>query len=181
LTLERGPGFSVDPMSTKTVPVSVTDTVSVPVTARGLRVAEVAAAVGVSTDTIRFYEREGLLPPPERTPTGYRSYGAEAVERLRFIQGCQRLGLRLRDVADLLVIRDTGVCPCEPAEELLRRRIAEVDAELARLTALRAEMTAMADALPSSSCPPPTPGAWCPPSEKGDCDALRADPVMLLR
>ncbi len=130
-----------------------------------MRVAELAAAVGVSPDTVRFYEREGLLPPPERTAAGYRSYGPVAVERLRFIQGCQRLGLRLRDIGDLLAIRDTGVCPCEPAEDLLRRRVAEVDAEMARLTALRAEMVSMADALPSANCPPPIPGVWCPPTE----------------
>jgi DNA-binding transcriptional MerR regulator len=89
------------------------------------------------------------------------------VDRLRFIQGAQRLGLRLRDIADLLAIRDTGVCPCEPAEQLLRRRMAELDAEMARLVALRAEMAAMVDALPSAQCPPPTPGTWCPPTPEG--------------
>lgn len=130
-----------------------------------LRVGELATAVGLSPDTVRFYEREGLLPPPGRTPSGYRSYDPAAVDRLRFIQGCQRLGLRLRDIGDLLAIRDTGVCPCEPAEDLLRRRIAEVDSELDRLQRLRAEMVTMADALPSATCPPPSPGVWCPPDE----------------
>lgn len=119
LTLEQGPGFGVTSMSTTTV------------AARGLSVTQLAAAVHISPDAVRFYEREGLLPPPARTPAGYRSYGAEAVERLRFIPGCQRLGLRLRDIADLFAIRDTGTCPCAPAEDLLRRRIAEVDAEMA--------------------------------------------------
>jgi len=86
------------------------------------------------------------------------------VDRLRFIQGCQRLGLRLRDIADLLAVRDTGACPCEPAEQLLRRRLGDIDAELARLTTLRAEMTAMLGALTSAECQPPTPGSWCPPA-----------------
>ncbi|MFV2017051.1 MerR family transcriptional regulator [Micromonospora sp. LOL_023] len=134
----------------------------------GMRVAELAAAVGLSPDTIRYYERAGLLPPPGRTAAGYRMYRCDAVDRLRFIQGCQRLGLRLREIADLLAVRDTGVCPCEPAEQLLHRRMAEVDAELARLTALRAEMAAMAAALPSAGCPPePEPGRWCPPGDEG--------------
>jgi DNA-binding transcriptional MerR regulator len=132
-----------------------------------LRVGELADAVGVSSDTIRYYERAGLLPPPERTPGGYRVYGDDAVDRLRFIQGGQRLGLRLNDIADLLAVRDTGVCPCEPAEQHLRRRLAEVDEQMAKLAALRAEMTAMLDALPSAQCPPPTPGTWCPPTERG--------------
>ncbi|MGY1617207.1 heavy metal-responsive transcriptional regulator [Geodermatophilus sp. SYSU D00691] len=135
---------------------------------RGLRVSELAAAVGVSPDTIRYYERAGLLPSPERTPAGYRSYDAGAVDRLKFIQGAQRLGLRLADIRDLLAVRDTGTCPCEPAEDLLRRRLAEVDAEIARLVTLRQEIAAMADALPAADCPPPSPGTWCPPEGGGD-------------
>lgn len=135
---------------------------------RGLRVGELAAAAGVAPDTIRYYERAGLLPPPKRTAGGYRAYGADAVDRLRFIQGGQRLGLRLREIGDLLAIRDTGVCPCEPAEQLLRRRLSELDAEMARLAAMRAEMVAMVEALPSADCPPPAPGtSWCPPSTEG--------------
>ncbi|MGY1736329.1 heavy metal-responsive transcriptional regulator [Geodermatophilus sp. SYSU D00684] len=135
---------------------------------RGLRVAELASAAGVPTDTVRYYERVGLLPEPERTAAGYRSYDAGAVDRLHFIRGAQRLGLRLSDIRDLLAVRDTGTCPCEPAEQLLRRRLDEVDAEIARLVALRAEMQAMADALPSAQCPPPSPGTWCPPARGGD-------------
>jgi DNA-binding transcriptional MerR regulator len=126
-------------------------------------VAELAAAVGVSPDTVRYYERTGLLRPPRRTAAGYRSYDDGAVDRMRFIQGAQRLGLRLADIGDLLEIRDTGTCPCEPAGDLLRRRLAQVDAEIDRLVALRTEMAAMADALPAADCPPPAPGTWCPP------------------
>lgn len=128
----------------------------------GLRVAELAASVGVSPDTIRFYEREGLLAHPPRTAAGYRHYPPEAIERLRFIQGCQRLGLRLREIAELLSIRDTGTCPCEPAEQLLARRITELDAELARLSALRADLVRTVTSLPANGCEPPSPGTWCP-------------------
>lgn len=135
---------------------------------KGLRVGEVAGAVGVSPDTIRYYEREGLLASPRRTPAGYRAYDDAVVDRLQFIRGAQRLGLRLHDIRDLLAVRDTGVCPCEPAEVLLRRRLAELDAEMARLAALRAEMAAMVERLPSDDCPPPAPGTWCPPQE-GRC------------
>jgi DNA-binding transcriptional MerR regulator len=133
---------------------------------RGLRVAELAAAVGVGAHTVRYYEKAGLLPGPARTPAGYRVYQSDAVDRLRFIQGAQRLGLRLRDIKDLLAIRDTGVCPCEPAEDLLRRRLADLDAEMTRLGALRKQMVTMVEALPSSDCPPPLPGSWCPSSSE---------------
>lgn len=137
----------------------------------GLRVADLAREAGVTADTIRYYERAGLLPPPTRTPSGYRSYDAGAVERMRFIQGAQRLGLRLRDIRHLLAVRDTGTCPCEPAGDLLRRRLAEVDEEIARLRALRDEMATMLEGISpdADDCPDPTPGTWCPPKEGGDC------------
>ena len=143
--------------------IRVTATSSLP--SRGLRVAELAAAVGVGADTIRYYEKIGLLAPPERTPAGYRIYDPAVVDRLQFIQGAQRLGLTLVDIKNLMAVRDTGECPCEPAEALLRRRLADLDAELARLTALRDQMVAMVEALPAGDCPPPSPGRWCPPEE----------------
>lgn len=132
-------------------------------TGQALSVAQLAAQVGVRPDTIRYYERVGLLPPPPRTSGSHRRYGPDAVDRLQFIQGAQRLGLRLRDIATLLAVRDTGSCPCEPAEALLRQRVNEIDAELARLTALRVDLVRMADALPGEDCPDPEPGVWCPP------------------
>ena len=84
-----------------------------------MRIGELANVVGLSPDTIRYYERVDLLPPPARTPSGYRIYSTQAVDRLRFIQGAQRLGLKLDDIRDLLSVRDTGACPCEPAGDLL--------------------------------------------------------------
>ncbi|WP_264670917.1 heavy metal-responsive transcriptional regulator [Arthrobacter sp. VKM Ac-2550] len=131
-----------------------------------LKVGELAKAVGVSTDALRYYERAGLLPPPDRSPTGYRLYPPSTADRVHFIQGCQRLGLRLAEIADLLDVRDTGRCPCEPAESLLRRRIGELDRELDRLTRLRSDLQAMADQLNGTDCPDPAPGTWCPPGTK---------------
>ncbi len=133
----------------------------------GLQVAELGAAVGVAADTVRYYERVGLLAAPARSASSYRVFDPTAIDRLRFIQGAQRLGLRLREIAELLAVRDTGMCPCEPAEALLRRRLAELDDEMARLAALRADIAAMAEALPSRTCPPPLPGTWCPPEPEG--------------
>lgn len=129
----------------------------------GLRVAELAAAAGVGPDTVRYYERTGLLAPAPRTSSGYRTFPPSAVDRLHFIQGCQRLGLRLREIGELLSIRDTGTCPCEPAETLLRKRIDELDAELTRMSALRADLVRMVDTLPDSPCLDPVPGSWCLP------------------
>jgi DNA-binding transcriptional MerR regulator len=135
--------------------------------ARRMSVSDLSKQVGLSPDTIRYYEKAGLLPPPERTAADYRSYDDSAPDRLRFIQGAQRLGLRLREIKTLLEVRDTGECPCEPAERLLRQRVAEIDVEMKRLRALRAELTAMASHLPGPECPDPTPGTWRQPTTSG--------------
>ena len=135
---------------------------SITQTAERLTVSALAKRVGVGADTIRYYEKAGLLPAPERTAADYRSYDESAVDRLRFVQGAQRLGLRLREIKTLLEVRDTGECPCEPAEQLLRGHIAEIDREMRRLRALRAELVAMADQLPGPHCPDPAPGTWRP-------------------
>jgi MerR family mercuric resistance operon transcriptional regulator len=134
----------------------------------GLTIAQVAAGAGVRPDTLRYYERTGLVPEPPRTTGAHRRYPEATVERLRFIRDAQRLGLRLSEIKDLLAVRDTGECPCEPAEDLLRRHLAEIDAELARLTKLRAEVVGM---LAAPACTDPVPVAWCPPGcvpEGGD-------------
>jgi DNA-binding transcriptional MerR regulator len=139
-----------------------------------LSISDLAARTGLRPDTVRYYERVGLMPAPARTSGSHRRYGELAVDRLQFIRGAQRLGLRLADITALLAVRDTGECPCEPAEPLLRSRIAEIDAELERLTRLRADLVAMADQLPSPACPDPVPGTWCPPEThvtEGRCDA----------
>jgi len=125
--------------------------------------ATLARLSGFSPDTVRYYERVGLLPPAPRTSAGYRRYGEEALERLRFVQGAQRLGLRLREIRDLLTVRDTGTCPCGDAAVLLRQRKAEIDTEIERLSELQAVLHQMVSRLPSPDCPDPVPGVWKPP------------------
>ena len=128
-----------------------------------LTVGQLAARAGVRADTIRYYERSGLLPAPDRTDGDHRRYGPADLDRMLFIRGAQRLGLRLAEIRELLVVRETGRCPCGPAETLLREHIVELNREIARLTALRAELSGMVAGLTTSSgsCPDPVPGTWC--------------------
>ncbi len=103
-----------------------------------------ADSLGLSTDTVRYYERLGLLPPPARTqdPAGYRLYDEEASERLQFIRGAQRMGPSLsgtsRELLD--VARDRGRCPCGHTQILVQRRLAEVESEIKQLTAMRRQL-----------------------------------------
>jgi DNA-binding transcriptional MerR regulator len=128
-----------------------------------LTVGQLASRTGVRTDTVRYYEREGLLPVPHRTEGEHRRYGPGDVDRLLFIRGAQRLGLRLAEIRELLAVRDTGSCACEPAKGLLRRHLVEIDKEIERLTALRAELLGMPASLAALGCPDPPPGTWRPP------------------
>ena len=137
---------------------------SMPQVRGGLSITQLAARASVRPDTIRYYERTGLLPPPARTAGDHRRYGEDALDRLQFIRGAKRLGLRLDAIAELLELRDTGECPCEPAAGLLRSRLAEIDAEMARLARLRAQLAAMLAAIPGPACPDPAPGTWRPAS-----------------
>ena len=111
---------------------------------------------------MRYYERLGLLPRPARSAAGYRRYDQGAVERLRFVKGAQRVGLRLREIAELLEVMDRGQCPCGHTEALLRQRLAEVDAQLDRLAVLRGELDRLLVEGPERACTADTAeGWWC--------------------
>ncbi len=134
-----------------------------------MTVSQLASRSGVSSDTVRYYERERLLPPPARSPAGYRLYDEESIERIDFVRRAQGLGLRLREIRELLDISDRGTCPCGHTLELLKARIADIDAEMARLTELRSNLTAMVDMPPAPDCE--ARWAWvCGPYTRGRLD-----------
>ena len=124
-----------------------------------LTVSMLAKQTGLGVDTIRYYERVGLLPPPSRSRAGYRQYDETTAERLRLIKGAQRLGLRLREIAELLAVRDRGACPCGHTQALIQRRLEEIDAEMARLADLRRELRRVATECAADACSEPD-GAW---------------------
>jgi DNA-binding transcriptional MerR regulator len=127
-----------------------------------LTISHLGAEVGLSAATVRYYEGLGLLSKPARTAAGYRQYQQDAVERLRFIKSAQRLGLRLREIAELLAICDQGLCPCGHSEALLRAHMAEIDAQVAELQAVRAELARAVERYPAAACHDPTATSkWC--------------------
>lgn len=86
-----------------------------------------ADRAGVSADTIRYYEDEGVLPEPERSDAGYRLYDSSDVQRLRFVRQAQALGLQLDEIAEILaLVDDRGVEPCAHVEAKLRERLGQV-------------------------------------------------------
>lgn len=110
-----------------------------------MRIGELAAATGTTTKTLRFYEAAGLLPAPQRTSAGYRVYDEAVAGRLDFIRRSQRAGLTLAQIREVLAIRDDGDAPCSHVQQLLAERLADIEHQLADLTALRATVAALHD------------------------------------
>ncbi|GAB4242405.1 MAG: Hg(II)-responsive transcriptional regulator [Acidobacteriota bacterium] len=103
----------------------------------GLKIGEVARRAGVNLQTLRYYERRGLLPEPPRSWSNYRIYSEEAVTRVKFIKRAQTLGFTLREIAELL---DLGAQPDSPCEEVQRRaeeKIRQIEEKIATLDRMR--------------------------------------------
>ncbi|MGH9182439.1 MAG: heavy metal-responsive transcriptional regulator [Acidimicrobiales bacterium] len=119
-------------------------------------VSKLADQVGTSPDTLRYYERIGLLPEPDRSAAGYRLYGGDSVERVRFIKRAQRFGLRLEEIGELLQIRERGLCPCGRTRALLEEKLTVLGEEMGALTRLRDDIQRMLD----DGLPEQDGGAW---------------------
>ncbi len=106
-----------------------------------LRIGELAARTGVTTDTIRFYERTGLLPPPPRSESGYRQYAEGAVQRIQVIRSALGFGFSVKAVAGFLHLRDAGAAPCSQvraaAQGLLNEMDKTIDEKIATRDAMR--------------------------------------------
>ncbi len=126
-----------------------------------LTVSKLALAAEVGPDTIRFYEKEGLLPEPDRSLSGYRLYTEGVVDRVRFIKDGQSLGLKLGQIKELLEIRDQGRCPCGHTTTIIGERLVDIDAEIARLETMRAQLRKMKKSSVNGTYD------WCCPSIEG--------------
>ena len=108
-------------------------------------IGELADTLGVPTQTIRFYERRGLLPEPERAANGYRLYGDATLVRLRFVRIAQAAGLTLAEIASIIDIRDEGTAPCTHVGGLLETKLIEVRERQRQLAGLEAELEQLVD------------------------------------
>jgi DNA-binding transcriptional MerR regulator len=117
-----------------------------------VKIGEIARQAGVSVDTVRFYERVGVLPPPARTASGYRDYKPETVERIQLTRQLQAIGFTLGDAVDALAAHDAGDATCESEQWRLQAVLNRVDAQLAELDALRARIVHAQDACANGRC-----------------------------
>jgi len=101
---------------------------------------DVAKATGVSTDTLRHYERKGLLPRITRTAAGYRQYSAATVDRVLLIQRALIVGFSLADLKRVLAVRDRGGSPCAGVRVLVGERLEQLNRRIEEMLALRDEL-----------------------------------------
>jgi len=123
----------------------------------GLTIGKVAAQTGMGIDTIRFYEREGLIPAPARRPSGFRDYGSAAVERLHFIRRAKALGFSLKEIAELLSLRVDDERTCEEVYRRAKLKITDIEARIEQLQRIKGALDHMARACngagPKGECP----------------------------
>ena len=124
---------------------------------RTIRIGQLAKAAGVGVETVRFYERKGLLDVPARKDSGYRQYDHGAVERLKFIRRAQQVGFTLKEIHDLLGLRDDPDARRADVREKAGDKIAAIDAKVRDLLAMRESLTALLESCegdgPASGCP----------------------------
>jgi len=106
-------------------------------------IGELADAAGVTSQTVRFYERKGLLSRPERGANGYRIYDQSVLARLRFINVAQAAGLTLSEIRSIIDLRNGGTVPCAHVATLIDSKLADVQARITRLASLEAELKAL--------------------------------------
>jgi DNA-binding transcriptional MerR regulator len=122
-----------------------------------MRSGEAAAMAGVNVQTLRYYERRGLLPAPARRSSGYRVYDSDAVAIVRFVKRAQQLGFSLDEAASLLSLAGGGPESCDAANALAEQRIEELDHRIADLVSIRRSLGRFA-----ASCAKPRASRECP-------------------
>jgi len=122
-----------------------------------LSIGQVARRAGVGVETVRFYEREGLLEEPPRRASGYRQYSEQVVTRIHFIKRAKLLGFSLKEITELLLLRVDAQTSCEVVKQRTEAKIAEVERKLVELQRMRQALLQVASLCtgqgPASTCP----------------------------
>ncbi len=126
-----------------------------------MRIGQLAKRLDLNAQTIRYYERIGLLPEPGRTESGYRLYGQEVERRLRFAKNARKAGLTLGEVKEVLALHERGEPPCAYVTEAIARRAEEVERQIAELTEFKRELDRLHERAQKQPVLEPEPGGYC--------------------
>jgi len=124
---------------------------------RTLTIGALARAAGVGVETIRYYERRGLLPDPPRSAAGHRRYPVGSIDRVEFIRRAKDLGFTLREISELIDLRVEDGAPCAPVEARAREKLARVAKKIEELRRIQASLERLVEACvanqPTGECP----------------------------
>lgn len=124
---------------------------------QGFTIGQVARQAGIGVETVRYYEREGLLPPPPRSASGYRHYPADSVRRLAFIRHAKALGFSLADIRELLTLKAEPGASSVAVRQLAQAKLMEIREKIAALEKIQQTLEHLVD-----ECPGHVPTADCP-------------------
>ncbi|NOX32415.1 MAG: Hg(II)-responsive transcriptional regulator [Deltaproteobacteria bacterium] len=122
-----------------------------------LSIGELAKKVNVNKETIRYYERKGLIPEPPRNDSGYRQYSEIEVKRIEFIKRTQSLGFSLKEIKDLLMLKVEPQTTCKDIQEIVKLKISDIDHKITDLMLIKKTLNKLAGRCtgqgPASECP----------------------------
>ena len=118
-----------------------------------LSIGKLAKACGVNIDTVRYYERKGLLAPLERTESGYRIYNEESIKRLDFVRRAQALGFTLAEINELLTISESTEADCADIRDYTKEKITEIEDRIADLVKIKESLKALSEFCPGKGEP----------------------------
>ena len=130
-----------------------------------LKTGELAKRAGVNVETLRFYERKGLLPEPPRRESGYREYPEESVTRIRFIKRAQELGFSLDEIRELLALRVKPDTPCAEIKNRAEKKIADIKQKITDLRVIERALNKL-----TTNCTGRGPLSHCPILENLDSE-----------
>ena len=121
-----------------------------------LQVGEVSRQLGLNPQTLYFYERIGLIPPPQRTESGYRLFSQQDMDRLAFITRAKALGLSLDEIKDILALKDGRSLTCQAVHDRLAVKLTQIEQQIQQLQALQGELRPLLErcqaANPNNAC-----------------------------
>ena len=135
----------------------------------GLTIGSVAQQAGVNIETLRYYERKGVVPKPPRTSSNYRLYSEDTVRRVRFVKRAQELGFSLREIKELLALRATRGAKCQDVRRQALHKIEEMDEKILSLEAMKDVLRKLVKECASTSAP----ASDCPILESLDSNGTR--------
>lgn len=120
-------------------------------------IGQIAKNSGISVETIRYYEKEGLLEKPQRRESGYRQYNSDAIDRLIFIQQAKKLGFSLKEIGELLSIKSDANTLCSDVKQLAQEKLGDIESKIKMLQRMRKSLKVLIDVCPGqapiSDCP----------------------------